>query len=136
VNVVAQALRGPNADRYLARVYTEQEISDCKGAGGVDPGRLAGRFAAKEATLKVLSITDEGVSLRDIEVRSDPSGHVSLELHGRAAELAHEAGVIELALSLTHETWFAAAVVVSVADGVPRSPGSADVHRASGHGQT
>ncbi len=34
-------------------------------------------------------------------------------LHGRAAELAETATIIDLALSLTHEGGFAAAVVVA-----------------------
>jgi holo-[acyl-carrier protein] synthase len=79
----------------------------------LDAERLAARFAAKEATLKVLPAADEGVSLRSIEVRREPSGRVYLELTERAAALATEAGVIEFALSLTHEGGFAAAVVVA-----------------------
>ncbi len=113
VDAVAEALHGPNGDRYLSRVYTENEVADCLTSAGVDPERLAARFAAKEATVKVLSIGDGGVSLRDIEVRRDPSGRVRLVLYGRAAELAAEAGIVNLALSLTHESRFAAAVVVA-----------------------
>lgn len=119
VNVVAEALRAPHADRYLARVYNEAEVTDCQTATGVDPERLAARFAAKEATLKVLSTGDEGVSFRDIEVRRESSGRVRLALHGRAAELAAEAGVIDLALSLTHEGSFAAAVVIANCQSLP-----------------
>jgi holo-[acyl-carrier protein] synthase len=51
--------------------------------------------------------------MRDIEVRRDASGKVHLELHGRAAEVAAAAGIGELALSITHEAGFAAAVVVA-----------------------
>ena len=113
VDSVLEALRGPHRDRYLRRVYTEREVTDCLTPAGVDPERLAARFAAKEATLKVISTGEEGVSLQQIEVRREPSGRVHLVLHGRAAELAAEAGLIDLALSLTHEGGFAAAVVVA-----------------------
>ena len=113
VEAVAEALHGPNGERYLTRVYTDGEIADCRTSGGVDPARLAGRFAAKEAALKSLSIAHFGVSLRDIEVRTEPSGGVRLALHGRAARLAAEAGVIAMTLSLTHERGLAAAIVVA-----------------------
>ena len=113
VDTVVEALRGANRDRYLARIYTEREVDDCMTPSGVDPERLAARFAAKEATLKVISTGEDGISFKDIEVRRDPSGRVHLELHGRAASFAAEAGVVDLALSLTHEGGFAAAVVVA-----------------------
>jgi holo-[acyl-carrier protein] synthase len=110
---IEEALQASHRDRYLARVYTEREIEDCRTAAGIDPERLAARFAAKEATIKVLPLADEGLSLQEIEVRREPSGRVYLELTGRASTMAEESGVIDLALSLTHEGGFAAAVVVA-----------------------
>ena len=109
---VSETLRGPLAARYLARVYTDGEVGDCRTADGIDPQRLAARFAAKEATLKVLAEAD-GVPWRDIEVERASSGAVRLTLHGRAAERAADVGVVDLALSLTHEDGFAAAVVIA-----------------------
>ena len=41
--------------------------------------------------------------------------HVHLELTGRAADLASQAGTAEIALSITHEGGFAAATVVILA---------------------
>jgi holo-[acyl-carrier protein] synthase len=114
VQDVEASLHGEHGRRYLARIYTEQEVADCRGsAGDVDAVRLAGRFAAKEATLKVISSGEDGISMRDIEVRREASGRVHLELHGAAADLAAGLGVQELALSITHEAGFAAAVVVA-----------------------
>ena len=114
VDTVAATLRGSHREHYLARVYTESEVDDCKGPSGrIEPERLAARFAAKEATIKALPGAGEEVRLTSIEVRSEPSGQVRLELSGRAAELAAEAGITELALSLTHEGGFAAAAVVT-----------------------
>jgi holo-[acyl-carrier protein] synthase len=75
--------------------------------------RLAARFAAKEATLKVLRAGDEGISLRAIEVRRDPGGWVDLELTGPAAALAAEAGLSGFAVSLTHDGGYASAVVLA-----------------------
>ncbi|HET9162282.1 MAG TPA: holo-ACP synthase [Solirubrobacterales bacterium] len=114
VDTVAQSLRGEHREHYLKRIYTEREVEDCRGPSGrVEPERLAARFAAKEAAIKALPGAGEGVRLTAIEVRREPNGEVRLELSGRAAELAEEAGVSELALSITHEAGFAAASVVS-----------------------
>jgi holo-[acyl-carrier protein] synthase len=126
VELVEDALRASHRDRYLKRVYTEREVLDCQTATGLDPERLAARFAAKEATLKVLPLADEGISLRAIEVLREPSGRVHIELTGRAATAAAEAGVIDLALSLTHEGGFAAAVVVAECRDADPSTGHPD----------
>lgn len=109
---VEASLDGEQGHRYLARIFTEREVGDCTSGDAIDAARLAGRFAAKEATLKVISSGEDGISMRDIEVRREASGRVHLELHGAAAALASSLGVRELALSITHEAGFAAAVVV------------------------
>jgi holo-[acyl-carrier protein] synthase len=98
---------------YLDRVYSEREVADCRGPAGIDPERLAARFAAKEAAFKVLRVGDEAIAWTDVEVLRDPAGWVGLSLSGRAATLAEAAGISELALSLTHERGCAAAVVVA-----------------------
>jgi holo-[acyl-carrier protein] synthase len=102
-----------HAEHYLERVYTDREVEDCRGSNGIDPERLAARFAAKEATLKVLRPREQGIPWNSIEVRRDPSGWVELELSGPAAALAADAGVTELSLSIAHEGDFATAVVVA-----------------------
>jgi holo-[acyl-carrier protein] synthase len=102
-----------HASRYLDRVYTETELRDCQSAAGYDAERLAGRFAAKEATLKVLRPAEEAVPWHSIEVLRHPSGWVELELSGEAATLAAGAGITSLALSITHEREYASAVVIA-----------------------
>jgi holo-[acyl-carrier protein] synthase len=102
-----------HAEHYLERVYTRREVEDCRGAQGIDAQRLAARFAAKEATLKVLRPREEGIPWNSIEVCRDPSGWVELELSGPAAALAAQEGVTELSLSIAHEGDFATAVVIA-----------------------
>src|SRR5450755_4472266 len=102
-----------HGERYLERIYSEREVADCRTAGAVDPERLAGRFAAKEAAIKVLRPGDDPVPWRDIEVRRDVTGWVELRLTGRAAALASDAGIEDLALSLTHERGLASAIVIA-----------------------
>lgn len=98
-----------HGDRYLQRVYHPAELADAQG----DPRRLAARFAAKEAVLKVLRPDDDAVPWNQIRVRRHPSGWTDLVLSGRAAERARAIGVEEWAVSLTHEGDLAAAVVVA-----------------------
>ena len=101
-------------DRYLRRIYTEHEIASCTGAPEVVASRLAARFAAKEAVVKVLRPTGARPEWRDIEVRRAPEGACSLRLTGNAAKLASAEGITSLAVCLTHEGDMAAAVVVAV----------------------
>ena len=75
---------------------------------------LAARFAAKEATVKVLRPVGARPDWRDIEVHRSSDGWTEIRLFGKAAVLAAEAGIDELAVSLTHEGSTAAAVVVGV----------------------
>ena len=87
--------------------------ADCRTADGVDPERLAARFAAKEATLKVLRPRDGGVPWSAIEVRRDPGGWVEIELTGGRRRARRGGGRGRPRVSLTHEGGFAAAVVIA-----------------------
>ena len=112
VQTIADSL-STHGDHYLDRVYSAGEVADCRAGDAVDPQRLAARFAAKEAALKVLRVGDEAVAWTDVEVVRDRNGWVGLSLSGRAATLAEAAGISELALSVSHEQGCAAAVVVA-----------------------
>jgi holo-[acyl-carrier protein] synthase len=94
--------------RYLERVYTEGELREC----GADAGRLASRFAAKEATVKALGSVGEPAMWRSIGVE-EAGGRVSLRLTGAAAELADRRRVERLALSVQRGGSVAAALVVA-----------------------
>lgn len=75
---------------------------------------LAGRFAAKEAVLKVLGIGFlQGVAPREIYVDHAPEGGPVVHFRGRAAELTQD----PVAVSITHKQNVVAAVAVgSLAD--------------------
>jgi holo-[acyl-carrier protein] synthase len=100
--------------RYLQRVYTEHELSSCDGSPPVQAAGLAARFAAKEATIKVLRPVGHQPDWRSVEVRRHSEGWCTMALSGHAAVLADEAGIADLAVSLTHEGDVAAAVVVAL----------------------
>ena len=101
-------------DRYLDRVYTAHELATCGRRGAVSAARLGARFAAKEAFIKVIRPAGPHPDWRSIGVRSSPGGACELELSGSALDLAAEAGICELAVSLTHEGAVAAALVVAL----------------------
>ncbi len=102
-----------HAERYLARVFTAQEVEDSRAAGALAPARLAARFAAKEAAFKVLRPGDVALPWTSVEVARAPGGAPALRLAGPAAALAREAGLGPMSLSMTHERGLAAAVVVA-----------------------
>jgi holo-[acyl-carrier protein] synthase len=95
-------------ERFVRRIFTDDEIAYARSAPGLVAERLAARFAAKEAAKKALGLV-AGVGWRDIEVRRAPGGAVELALHGPAAA----AGPQGLALSLSHEGDYAIAVVLT-----------------------
>ena len=103
-------------ERFRARVYTAQEWVDCAGRAR----SLAARFAAKEATIKALG--SRTPALHEIEVVRASGRRPRIRLLGRAAELAREQGVRELALSLSHAQEHAVAVVVLVRAGASSPP--------------
>lgn len=99
--------------RYLRRVFTAHELAASQ--NGILAESLAARFAAKEATVKVLEPDGARPDWRGIEVYRRPSGACELRLRGFAGELAQDAGLRSFAVSLTHDGGFAAAVVVALA---------------------
>lgn len=100
-------------DRYLTRVFTERELEYANEAIPQRAERLAARFAAKEATLKVLRPTDARPNWRSIEVVRSTHGWCEVVLSQTAAELAHRQGIQHLALSMSHDAGIATAIVIA-----------------------
>jgi holo-[acyl-carrier protein] synthase len=95
-------------DRFLKRVFTEQELVYCNNR--LDS--LAARWAAKEAVAKALGCGIGEVGWREIEVVSEPNCRPTLQLYGAAAELAAQLGITGFAVSLSHAKEYAVAFVV------------------------
>ena len=95
--------------RFLQRIYTGPELELCKAKAN----RLAVRFAGKEAVMKALGTGIKGVSWREIEVLSKPSGEPYVRLYGKAMTIASTMGLGELAISLSHSKEYAVATVVA-----------------------
>jgi holo-[acyl-carrier protein] synthase len=100
-------------DRYLNHVFTAHELSCCGREPTARAAALAARFAAKEATIKVLRPADLRPPWTSIEVRREPGGWCELHLSRAAARMAREQQMTGFALSITHEADVAAAVVVA-----------------------
>ncbi|MGH2531340.1 MAG: holo-ACP synthase [Thermomicrobiales bacterium] len=97
-------------ERFLRRVYTEQERDRYRHR----VSELAARFAAKEATSKVLGTGIRGIRWREMEVLPNRRGKPVLVLHGRAAERAAMLGLTDFSVSLTHSRRDAMAFVVGL----------------------
>ncbi len=103
--------------RMKERIFSPEERAYCDKRNKPEV-HYALRFAAKEAVLKALGTGFAGMSFQDVEVVRDTGGRPSPRLHGRAAEVAAEIGVIEMHLSLsyTHTTAVASAVAITESD--------------------
>lgn len=101
--------------RFLARVFTAQELVECAGRDA----SLAGLFAAKEATAKALGCGIGRVSWQELEILPDDQGKPVLHLHGQAQALACEQGWSSWAVSITHTRDHAAAFVSALLEGKP-----------------
>ena len=95
-------------EHFLHRVYTESELRLCR----KQPGRLAARFAGKEAVMKALGTGAQGISWREIEILAEPSGKPLVRLHGKAQDKVDDLGLGELAISLSDSKEYAIAFII------------------------
>ncbi len=96
-------------ERFLRRVFTDEEIAYCRRRRDPIP-HFAARFAAKEATLKALGTgLSMGVRWREMEVRRERGEAPTLVLSGRCRAIALGKGAGQVLLSLTHDGDYALA---------------------------
>ena len=107
-------------ERYTQRLFTPHELEASAGDPSTRASSLAGRFAAKEAVLKVLDVEDKVPLMRSIEVWRPEDHRPSIRLNGLAAELADQQGIEQFSLSLSHSGGVAAAAVVAQISGRSR----------------
>jgi len=112
--------------RFLERVFTAAELDYCLGKKRAIE-HLAGRFAAKEAVLKVLGTGWRGgISWTDIEVRNAPSGRPSVSLTGRCRRIADEMGLAVILMSISHISTHAIAAAIGVRESTGGALGVGD----------
>ena len=110
--------------RFLNRVFTDHEqVYSTPPRLRVE--RLAGRFAVKEAVMKMLGVGwQEDIAWTDIETRNDPAGKPTVRLGGKIAQLAHGLGIEQISVSITHTSDLAIASAIAL--GADTAPESAD----------
>ena len=92
-----------HGERFLDRCFTPAEQAHCGQSEKRHVERLAGRFAVKEAVLKVLGTGWRGgIQWTDMEVLPDPLGRPILTLTGEAAALAEKVGIARWHVSISH----------------------------------
>lgn len=92
-----------HGQRFLDRCFTPAEQAYCAKSNKRYFEHLAGRFAAKEAVLKVLGTGWRGgIAWTDIEVLKEPSGQPRIALSGECAEIAKELGIARWHISISH----------------------------------
>ena len=103
-----------HGQHFLGRTYTEAEVADARRRKKGFEETLAGRFAAKEAVMKVLGTGwGEGVEFRGIEILNEPSGKPYVVLHGSTADRAAALGVTAWHITITHTEDLAMASAVA-----------------------
>ncbi len=93
---------------FARKVYTEEEMAYAMRKRNW-PERLAGFFAAKEATRKAFG---HAIPWRWVGVTHERSGKPAIQLFGKAERLIPARGVRAVQLTITHTAATAAAVVI------------------------
>jgi holo-[acyl-carrier protein] synthase len=96
------------------RVFTPEETAYCDSKARPAES-FAGRFAAREATIKALG-GYRGKRWQDISVSRHPSGAPSISLGGNAKRRADDQGIDRILITFTHERMNAVAFAVAVRD--------------------
>lgn len=93
------------SERFINRVYTEEEQQYLKAAGALEAQSAAGMFCAKEAVAKALGTGfEKGLKLTDIEITHDACGAPQVRIAGR--------GELQLQVSISHCRIYATATAL------------------------
>ena len=108
-------LAGRHRQRFLDRVFTAVEQEYCRKNGKREIEHLAGRFAVKEAVMKILGTGwQNGIAWSDIETRNGVSGKPTVSLSGKVKEIADDLGIEEISISITHAGGLAIASAIAI----------------------
>ena len=101
-------------DKFLHRVYTENEINYCESKKNVKYQHYAARFAAKEAIFKAISKALDGkfsIGWKNVEILKDLNGRPNVKFINFNIE-----GLKEIDISISHCKTYATATVVAEMD--------------------
>jgi holo-[acyl-carrier protein] synthase len=97
---------------FRDRVFTPEEIAYCDRKARPAES-YAGRFAAREATIKALG-GYRGRRWLDISVTRDPTGAPAIRLDGNAKRRADALGIGAVLITFSHERSHAVAFAIAV----------------------
>ena len=104
-----------HGERFVNRVFTATEQAYAE-ANKARIEKLAGRFAAKEAILKLMGTGWRGkIAWTDIEIVNNPAGQPEVTLTGEVEKIANRLGIKHISISITHTANFAIASAVAIA---------------------
>lgn len=107
---------------FAEKMFTDEERAYCEGTAR-PAVHYAARFAAREAVLKALGTGfSQGIGRKDVSVSRDAQGRPIAVLSGRAAEIAEEQGIVEVALSLSHTAGLAVANAMTITEAARPAP--------------
>jgi len=102
--------------RFEERIFTDKERQYARSNRGNATEKLAGRFAAKEAVMKLLGTGWRGkICWRDIEVTNNALGKPEVSLSGQVRQLARQMHLGQVSVSITHTANFAIASAIALA---------------------
>lgn len=111
-----EAVKARHPEQFLGRILTPTERAYCESKKNPVP-HIAGRFAAKEAILKVIGTGWRGqIAWTDIEITNDSAGMPHVVLTGHTKEIADRLGITKMLLSITHTEKYAAASAIGIAE--------------------
>jgi holo-[acyl-carrier protein] synthase len=115
VDRIERAIKRPQTGtRFRARVFTAGEVAYCESRGRPRYQSYAGRFAAKEATMKALGTGwNRNAGWGEIEVVRQRGQPPKIRLSGKAAQFASKRGITGFHLSITHTVTTAMAHVIA-----------------------
>ena len=100
--------------RFIQRIFTAAEQGYAE-ANKNKVEKFAGRFAAKEAILKLMGTGWRGkIAWTDIEVINNSSGRPEVILSGEVKKIAGRLGIKHISVSITHTANFAIASAVAL----------------------
>jgi len=110
-----EAMIERHGERFIQRVFTAAEQAYAE-ANKNKIEKLAGRFAAKEAILKLMGTGwRDKIAWTDIEIINNSIGQPEVTLTGEVEKIADKLGIKHISVSITHTANFAIASAVALA---------------------
>jgi len=103
-----------HGERFIGRIFTAAEQAYAESNKNTIE-KLAGRFAAKEAILKLMGTGWRGkIAWTDIEIVNNSVGQPEVTLDGEVKKIAGRLGIEHVSVSITHTANFAIASAVAL----------------------